>query len=1003
VSLRPGCLFAILIFGFAVTTRPAHGQVSTEFEGRRIESIQFTPGPLLDPADLENAQTLRPGTSLKNAEVAAAIDSLFATGRFEDIAVEAEPAGAGVAIRFVVTAQKFVGGVAVTGKIASPPSRAELHSFTQLTLGAPIQPQDITNAVTSLNRLLETNGLYGSTVSPEPQESSEAQQVFLTFHVRAGKRSKYEHPVIEGETLLPDDVVLRATGWRYPIIHWWKHVTGARTRAGVEGLRAKYQSQDRLTARVDLQETEYDSANGRVRPHLSVAPGPKVEVKTLEAKVSRRVLKRYLPIYQERAVSPDILLEGKRNLEDYFQSQGYYDVDVEFRIEPPSADLQVIDYAISKGVRQKVVRVNITGNKYFDRDTITERMFIQPAAFNLRHGRYSEAFRKKDEDNLVSLYQSNGFRDVKVTIGLDTNYKGKSGEIAVNVVITEGSQWLVNRVTLRGFTQIRPETVKPRLASAEQQPFAEVNLAADRQMILTTYFEQGYPSATLMPRWTQSGPDRVDVEYTVEEGARQYVRDVITSGLHITRPGLVQRHITLKTGDPLSPVEEANIQKTFYDLGLFARVDTAIENPDGEETHKYVLYNFEEGDRYRLNVGIGAQVARFGTPSNTSLASPGGATGFSPQISLDVSRYNFLGLGHTISLRALFSSIEKRGSISYLQPRFRNVAGRNVSYTLLYDNTLDVRTFAARREEASVQLSQKFSRSLTGLFRFSYRRVSVSNVIIPVLLVPQLVQPVRIGILTGNLVQDRRDNPANPTRGMYNTVDIGIADRWFGSQRSFGRLLARNATYYKVTRNIVFARQTQLGIIAPFSVPSGLTAAQAVPLPERFFGGGADSLRAFPYNQAGPRDTGAPLVAGGPTSKATGFPLGGNALLFNNLELRFPLWGDNIQGVIFHDMGNVFSSVGKISFRVRQRDLQDFDYMVHAAGFGVRYRTPVGPVRVDLAYSINPPSYNGFGGTPAQLITCDPAADPATAPSYCQSTRQNINHFQFFFSIGQTF
>jgi outer membrane protein assembly factor BamA len=493
------------------------------------------------------------------------------------------------------------------------------------------------------------------------------------------------------------------------------------------------------------------------------------------------------------------------------------------------------------------------------------------------------------------------------------------------------------------------------------------------------------------------------VEYTVEEGTRQYVRNVITSGLHTTRPSLVERHITLKAGDPLSPVEETAIQKTFYDLGLFARVETAIENPDGDEAHKYVLYNFEEGDRYRLNVGVGAQVARFGTPSNTSLSSPGGTTGFSPQISLDVSRYNFLGLGHTVSLRALYSSIEKRGSISYLQPRFRNVAGRNLSYTLLYDDTLDVRTFAARREEGTVQLSQKFSRSLTGLFRFSYRRVSVSNVIIPVLLVPQLVQPVRIGILTGNLVQDRRDNPANPTRGMYNTVDVGLADRWFGSQRGFGKLLARNATYYKITKNMVFARQTEVGVIAPFSVPNGLTAAEAIPLPERFFGGGADSLRAFPYNQAGPRDTGAPLIAGGPASKATGFPLGGNALLFNNLELRFPLWGDNIQGVLFHDMGNVFTSVGNISFRFRQRDLEDFDYTVHAAGFGLRYRTPVGPVRVDLAYSINPPAYNGFGGTPAQLLTCTPNADPATAPSYCQSTRQNISHFQFFFSIGQTF
>jgi outer membrane protein assembly factor BamA len=126
-------------------------------------------------------------------------------------------------------------------------------------------------------------------------------------------------------------------------------------------------------------------------------------------------------------------------------------------------------------------------------------------------------------------------------------------------------------------------------------------------------------------------------------------------------------------------------------------------------------------------------------------------------------------------------------------------------------------------------------------------------------------------------------------------------------------------------------------------------------------------------------------------------------LLTNNVELRFPLLGNNIQGTIFHDMGNVFSSAGAISFRYRQKDLQDFNYMVHAVGFGIRYKTPVGPIRLDLAYALNPPSYLGFGGTQQQLLSCDPNLPPASLPSYCASTRQNSGHFQFFFSIGQTF
>jgi outer membrane protein assembly complex protein YaeT len=724
----------------------------------------------------------------------------------------------------------------------------------------------------------------------------------------------------------------------------------------------------------------------------------------VEAKVSKSKLKRYVPIFQERAVDNDLLVEGKRNLQDYFQSQGYYDTDVDFRVQPVVNDVETIEYVISKGERHKLVRVEIAGNKFFDTSVIRERMFMTPAAFNLRRGRYSRAFQTKDESTIADLYKANGFRDVKVSSSTEDDYKGKKGDVSVTVTIDEGPQWLVDNLTIGGMTQIPAAEVTPLLSSIAGQPFAEVNLATDRNAVLTYYYEHGFPSAEFKAKWQPSGvPHHVNVVYEVTEGARQFVRRVMTSGNHITRQSLIDHIITLKPGDPLSPVEETNIQKRFYDLGVFARVDTAIQNADGSTDHKYVLYNFREANRYTVNVGIGAQVAQFGTPSTTSLANPGGTTGFSPEISLDVSRNNLFGNGHSVSLRALYSSIEKRGSISYLQPQFPNESGRALTYTLLYDDTLNIRTFASKREEASVQLSQKFSKSLTGLFRVAYRRVSVSDVIIPVLLVPQFLQPVRIGIVSANLVQDRRNNSTNPSKGIYNTIDIGLADKIFGSQRNFGRVLVRNATYYKLPKNLILARQTQFGVIAPFSSTPGLTQQESIPLPERFFGGGADSLRAFPYNEAGPRDIGAPLVPGGPSSQPTGFPLGGNALLFNNVELRFPLLGENVQGVFFHDMGNVYSSIGNISFRYSQRNLQDFDYTVHAAGFGVRYRTPVGPVRLDLAYSLNPPSYNGFGGTPAELLTCNPNANPATEPSYCTPSKQSISHFQFFFSIGQTF
>jgi len=124
----------------------------------------------------------------------------------------------------------------------------------------------------------------------------------------------------------------------------------------------------------------------------------------------------------------------------------------------------------------------------------------------------------------------------------------------------------------------------------------------------------------------------------------------------------------------------------------------------------------------------------------------------------------------------------------------------------------------------------------------------------------------------------------------------------------------------------------------------------------------------------------------------TGFPLGGRALLVHKIELRFPLLGDSLGGVLFQDAGNLYSGLDALSFRARQRDLADFDYMVHAAGLGFRYRTPLGPVRLDLAYTFNPPRFVGFKGTREELLFGGGVR-----------TLQQIGHFQFHFSLGQAF
>lgn len=963
------------------------------FEGKRIATIQFEPKVQpLEADELHSILPLKIDQPLRLAGVRASIERLFATGRYSDIEVQAEAYQQdAVIVRFVTKNSWFIGDVSIGGKPSSPPSAGQLSNASRLDLGAPYTSARLDQALIGQHRLLEANGLYRARITPQFDQDNNYQQINIRFDVESGPRARFGPPKLAGELKLDPKDILSATRFQRWLIHAWKPVTQQRVRQALDGVRALYRKENRLEATVALESMQYDPATNTAIPTLRIDAGPHIEVRTIGANVSQKKLRRYVPIYEEHAVDRDLLEEGARNLTDYFQGQGYFAAEVVFKQQRVTNDRASIDYLVNTGNRHRLVAIQVAGNRYFSTEAIRERMFLHTAAFlQFPHGRYSTGLLARDEDTIVNLYHSNGFRDARVTHRVEDDFQGKSGDIAVFLSIEEGPQYFVNSLEIAGVEKLKREDISGMLSSVPGQPFSEFSVAVDRDAILAQYFGRGFTNVTFewSSRPAAADPHRFDVKFTINEGREQVVRQVVATGLRITSPSLVNRRLTLNPGDPLSPIEITEIQRRLYDLGVFARVDAAIQNPDGETDSKYVIYNVDEARRYSMAVGLGAELGRIGG-CQACFDAPAGATGFAPRVSLNLARNNLWGRAHTLSLQGRASTLNQRALLNYSWPRFRESDNFNLSFTLLHESSRDIRTFDYRRQEGSAQVSQRYSKSLTFFYRYTYRRVGVSNLKVTPFLIPQLSRPVRVGITSFNLVQDRRDDPVEPHKGIYNTVDLGLADRFFGSQRNFVRFLVRNATYHQLSHRLVLARSTQLGDMRAFHYSGDPQS--AIPLPERFFGGGGTSHRGFPELQAGARDT------------STGFPLGGTAELFNQTELRFPLVGENIGGVLFHDMGNVYTSLGNLSFRVKQRNLQDFDYMSHAAGFGVRYRTPVGPVRVDLAYSINPPYFYGFKGTPQDLLNAgvNPCSPPPGVPNRC--TVQNVSHFQFFFSIGQTF
>jgi outer membrane protein insertion porin family len=952
---------------------------AANYVGRVVGRIDFDPANQPIPrTQLDKLVPIHPGDHLKLTDVHTAIQALYGTGRFANISISAVNEGSTLVLNISTELSYFVGQVTLNG-VQEPPNRGQLTTAAKLELGTPFEDNDMEQAVQNMVERMRANGFYNAKIDYNVDRDPDTEEAAIQFDLHAGKRARFDGVTLSGKFVKTPESIIKATHWRRGFLlvtfPGWRFATESRLNTGIASARQDFQKGNHLEAQVTLEKVDYNASKNTVRPSLAIANGPSVEVQTSGTKVPRRKLKQLIPVFQERTVDRTLLVEGQRNLVEYFQSQGYFDAAVDFSDDRPSADVYSINYSIERNQRYKLANIEITGNKFFKTETLRERMLITPASFpRFRYGKYSQKQLERDKETFKDLYRASGFRDAQIGSTVDPNYRGKNGELGVVLEVKEGPQWLVGKLELEGMPENDLKYFSTRLQSSADEPFSEANIAADSDLIRSYYYNNGYPDATF--DWTQTpgeGPNRVNLKYTLRPGKRVYVRSVLLRGLKTTKESLVDDRIIPKSGDPLSQQSIAASQQKLYDLGIFSKVQTAIQNPGGEEDQKYVLFQVDEASRYSLTLGFGAQLARIGG-GVTTFDDPAGSTGFAPRVSVGISRLNLFGLGQTLSLNTLISTIEQRALLTYLFPRFIGNEKLTLTVSGLFDNAFDVRTFAQERAEGSVQLAQRLSRQFQLQYRFALRHVTISDLKISPELIPLLSQPVRVGIGSMTFIQDRRDDPVDSHRGMYNTIDIGLAARQFGSETEFTRLLIRNTTYHPIGKSIVIARSFQFGYIQRLG---GLA---DIPLAERWYSGGSTTNRAFPDNQAGPRDL------------ETGFPIGGNALLFHSTEIRFPLIGDNLGGVLFHDIGNVYQDIDHISFRFRQHDIQDFDYAVQSVGFGIRYRTPIGPIRADFSFSPNAPRFFGFAGTYQQLIMNQGVL-----------TTQKINLFQFHFSLGQTY
>jgi outer membrane protein assembly factor BamA len=989
-----------------------------DWAGLQVVSITFdgVNADLLRPLPSQLAQ--QPGALLDPEKIRQSLRTLYATGLYQTIEVAGVRAGDSVTIVFTGVPRLFVGRVNVEG-VKDERLDAVLDSATQLQAGTPYSDARAAQAEPSIKTTLENNGYYRSQIASTKVIDRPNSLIDINFEVTTGD------PARVGDVELTGDSGLTEAQFRKQAkLKRNSKVNRNTVNRALSRLRKRYNKRGHLAATISLIAKEYVPPTNRLNYTFLAHQGPVVVVKVEGAKIGRSQLQKLVPVYEEGAVDQDLLNEGAQNLRNYFEGHGYFDVKVSHH--PVETDAQHVTalYTVELGNRHVVDTVTVTGNKYFSTELIKQRLSVRPNAFLDRYGAFSQQLVAQDIARIKGLYLSNGFSAVKVTTKFTDSDTGalkpsKISHFKIEYVIDEGTQRRIGKYDIEGATVEQLNDFRPLLNTQVGQPYSAININQDRDLVQTYYFSKGYDNA-LVSLFQQADPDHSDqVDFTMKivPGKQFFVRKVIVSGVEHTKPAVVQQRVTLHPDDPLNQTALLQMQRRLYDLALFNEVNTAIQNPNGDESYKNVLLNLTEAKRWDISYGFGFEV-QTGAPAegclspaeqallgitNSYQCNPNGHTGASPRILFNVSRTNLRGTDQSITLRTNYGTLEQIALVSYQDPHFRNRPSLNLTLSGGYNNSAVITTYRAAILSGALRLSQRLTKPTTLIYSFSYRRVSVNSNTLQVSLsqIPLLAQPVRVGGPGLTYIRDTRDVPLDAHHGTFNTGEVFLADGKFGSQANFDRIDLSNATYYDFGRNHwVFARQTRYGQERSF----GDGDEQLIPLPERLYAGGATSHRGFPINSAGPRDP------------QTGYPVGGAGVFVNTFELRPPpptlRWvGTDLSFVLFHDMGNAFQKSSQIwpsMLRIKQPhsytcrnvtvpyttyntpDTCDFNDFSHAVGVGLRYHTPIGPVRGDFSYNLNPPIYPVF----YDYTTAATAPNPHVGQA---------GHFNFFFSIGQSF
>jgi outer membrane protein insertion porin family len=916
---------------------------ASRFIGQPIREVTLViEGQLSTEPGLLDLVETRQGRPLSMADVRETIAHFASLGRFEDVVVDAEAApGGGVNLRYSLEPVHGVSRVDFRGTLGV--SEGTLRQWLIDRFGATPSLGRASEIAATLQEMFVDNGFPKATVhAAPPVVEHNPDRTILVFDVNAGPEARVGNVSLQGTLLDPKEQVLAHLGVA-PGHLFHRPELDKRLADYVTHMRRRgfYQA----TASIEPPTVSEDGTS--VDLVIDIAPGPLVKIKYEGDPLPKDKLSELVPIEREGSLDEDLLEDSSHRIEQFLQQQGYYKARVTHELQRQENTLTVV-FHVQRGGLYHVAPggTEITGNHSIPIEEfkpylrLAEGEPFVSAKLDAAAGAIKEAYLRR------------GFANVDVKA--DANQISE-GLIRPTVIVTEGHRVLLGAVTFEGNKAIPTENLQRSVKAQSGDAFYAPAIDADREAIRRQYLNAGYASAQVNAVPTLvDGDTHANLAFRIQEGPQTIVDHILIVGNTRTDPSIIRRELQLREGEPLGLEAMAESHRRLTALGLFRRVRIATM-PHGSPTNPDVIVTVEEALRTSIGYGGGAEINR------VLIEGPNGEAEetleYAPRGFFEIGRRNLGGKNRSVNL---YTRLSLRPNSDPNDPRTFGFAEYRVVGTYrepkaahgLADFTATIAAEQARRTSfnfARKGINLEVTRRISGLIRTSTRYSLGTTRTFDVqldekdeLTIDRLFPQVRISAFSEAVVRDTRNDLLEPHDGTLMSVEGSLAARAIGSEVGFSKAFLQGFYYHTVGHpNLIFAGGARLGLAHPFpretqQVDSDGTTTTVIvedlPASERFFAGGDTTIRGYALDSVGTPATITP----------EGFPIGGNALIVLNAELRAPLWR-SVGTAFFIDGGNVFARAS------------DFDLgeLRGGIGFGLRYKSPIGPIRLDLGFKMD--------------------------------------------------